>query len=251
MVEMAASTFDVIPAIDLRGGRVVRLRQGDFDRQTTYEVDPLEAATAFVGAGARWLHVVDLDAASDGGTGNMEGLRGIVDTVGESVRIELSGGLRNAETVDKAIQRGVARVVVGTLAVEDPAVVGRLIGAYGPDRVAVALDVRSGLAVGHGWRDGTPGVEVTEALTRLADQGVETFEVTSIERDGSLEGPDLVLLRELVGLGRGAIVASAGISSLADLHVVRDVGCVGAIVGRALYENRISLAEAIAAFRPD
>lgn len=244
---MNASSFDVIPAIDLRGGRVVRLRHGDFDRQTTYEMDPVEAAEAFVAAGASWLHVVDLDAARDEASRNDAAIRRIVDGVGERIRIEVAGGLRQPERVAAAIKLGVARVVIGTAAIEDPSFVGRLVTEYGRDRVVVALDVRDGMAVGHGWRDGGPGVEVTRALGRLADQGVDLFEVTSIERDGTLEGPNLPALRRLVALDRGSVVASGGIASVDDLLAVRAAGCVAAIVGRALYEGQISLREAITA----
>jgi phosphoribosylformimino-5-aminoimidazole carboxamide ribonucleotide (ProFAR) isomerase len=190
---------------------------------------------------------VDLDAARDEASPNGPAIRRIVDGVGDRVGIEVAGGLRNRERVAAAFEVGVTRVVMGTAAIDDPPFVGRLVADYGVDRVVVALDVRDGLAVGHGWRKSAPGVHVTEALAVLADQGVQTFEVTSIERDGLLEGPDLALLRELVALGRGRMVASAGISSVDDLRAVRSLGCAGAIVGRALYEDRISLPEAIAA----
>ena len=132
-------------------------------------------------------------------------------------------------------------MVVGTAALADPALVGRLVRRHGPDRIAVALDVRDGLAVGEGWRSGAPGLSVVEATTRITDEGVETFEVTAIERDGRLEGPDLDLLRRLVGHGRGRIIASGGVASIDDLLATRRIGCAGAIVGRALYEGRIDL----------
>jgi phosphoribosylformimino-5-aminoimidazole carboxamide ribotide isomerase len=245
MVSMTGSSFEILPAIDLRGGRVVRLRQGEFDRETAYAVDPVAMATAFAEAGAGWLHVVDLDAARTGSPAAGAAIRAILGAVGDRVAVEVAGGLRSDDAVATALGAGASRVVVGTAAVRDPAFAWRVVRDYGAARVAVALDVRDGRAVGDGWQDGQAGVEIGELLGRLADEGVETFEVTSIARDGLLGGPDLELLRAAVELGRGRIIASAGIASLDDLRALRDIGCVGAIVGRALYEDRIDLREAV------
>ena len=245
MTNVERSRFEILPAIDLLAGRVVRLRQGDFGRETVYDVDPAAAALGFADAGARWLHVVDLDAARTGKPSSGDAVRAIVDAVGERVSIELAGGLRSVDAIAAAMDLGASRVVVGTAALRDPAFVGRLIGVHGPGRVAVALDVRDGRAVGEGWREDAPGEPVVGALRRMADQGARTFEVTSIRRDGILGGPDLELLRRLVALDRGAIVASGGISSLADLRSVRAHGCAGAIIGRALYEDQLTLQEAL------
>ncbi len=241
----AGSSFDLLPAIDLRGGRVVRLLRGDFGRETVYGDDPVAVAVRFVEEGARWLHVVDLDGARDPAARQLGVVAAIVAGVGSRARVEVGGGLRTDAAVAEALRAGAARAVVGTAALTELELAGRLVKAHGADRIAVALDVRNNLAVGHGWRRGAPGVPVESALSRLADAGVTTFEVTGVDRDGTLEGPDLALLRRLVALGRGDIVASAGISSLADLRAVRDMGCVGAIVGRALYEGRLGLREAL------
>jgi phosphoribosylformimino-5-aminoimidazole carboxamide ribotide isomerase len=241
-----AAPFDLLPAIDLRGGRVVRLVRGDFDRETVYGDDPVEVALGFVDSGATWLHVVDLDGARDPAARQLGVVAAIVAGVGERARVEVAGGLRDEAAVAQALRAGAARAVLGTAALADRALVGRLVAAHGTDRVTVALDVRDGLAIGHGWEPGTSGPPVEVALTRLAEVGVTTFEVTAIDRDGTLEGPDLALLADLVALGHGAIIASAGISSLADIRAVQGLGCAGAIVGRALYEGRIRLAEAIA-----
>ncbi len=243
----AGRRFDLLPAIDLRGGRVVRLVRGRFDRETVYGDDPQAVARAFVGAGARWLHVVDLDGARDPRNRQGDVVAGIVAAVGEAARVEVAGGLRDEEAVAAALRAGAARAVVGTAALADPGFAGRLIRTHGQDRIAVALDVRDGLAVGHGWQAGAAGTPVLDALARLADAGVTLFEVTAIDRDGTLGGPDLGLLGRLVAAGRGTIIASAGIASAADLVAVRDVGCGGAILGRALYEGRLSLAEALRA----
>jgi phosphoribosylformimino-5-aminoimidazole carboxamide ribotide isomerase len=239
-------TFAILPAIDLRGGRVVRLVRGDFARETVYGDDPVEVAARFVEEGTSWLHVVDLDGARDPAARQLAAVAAIVAGVGERARVEVAGGLRTEAAVDEALRAGAARAVVGTSALRDPRFAARLVAAHGPDRIAVALDVRDGLAVGQGWRPGAPGVPVSEAVGALADAGVTTFEVTAIDRDGTLAGPDVDLLARVAGLGRGAVIASAGIASLADVRDVRDLGCAGVIVGRALYDGRLALLDALA-----
>ncbi|MGZ9159858.1 MAG: 1-(5-phosphoribosyl)-5-[(5-phosphoribosylamino)methylideneamino]imidazole-4-carboxamide isomerase [Candidatus Limnocylindrales bacterium] len=235
------SSFHILPAIDLQGGRVVRLRQGDFDRTTAFSDDPAAIARAFVDAGAHWLHVVDLDGARDGVPAHVPAIQAIVALVGTRAAVEVAGGLRDEATVAAVLAAGAARAVIGTAALRDPDLAARLVERHGPDRVAVALDVRDGLAIGEGWRRGAPGVAAETALTTLADAGVTTFEATAIDRDGLLGGPDLDLLGRLVGLGRGGIIASGGITTLDDLRAVEALGCAGAIIGRALYEGRIRL----------
>ena len=237
--------FQLLPAIDLRGGRVVRLSEGDFARETVYGSDPVEVALRFVAAGARWIHVVDLDGARDGAARQTDAIARIVAAVGESAACEVAGGLRDEAAVESALALGAARAVVGTAALRDPAFVARLVARFGSARIAVALDVRDGMAVGQGWVAGVGGVPVDEALAVLADRGARTFIVTAIERDGLLAGPNLELLARMVGLGRGDVVASAGVSSLADISAVRTLGCAGAIIGRAIYEERLDLAAAV------
>ena len=241
------SGFEILPAIDLRGGRVVRLVQGDFERETTFSDDPMAVARAFGDSGAAWLHVVDLDGARTGEPAHAAVIGRIVEAIGDRVAVEVAGGLRTAGSVAGALAAGAARTVVGTAALRDPAFAGRLVAAHGPDRVAVALDVRDGLALGDGWRPGATGIRAEDALSALADEGVTTFEATAIDRDGLLGGPDLDLLGRLVALGRGRVIASGGVSSVADIRAVRDLGCGGAILGRALYEGRIDLASAMGA----
>jgi phosphoribosylformimino-5-aminoimidazole carboxamide ribotide isomerase len=238
--------FEVLPAIDLRAGRVVRLRQGDFAQETAYSDDPVAVARAFVDAGARWLHVVDLDAARTGVRTNQPLIQRIVEAIGEGARIEVAGGLRDAATVAGVLGAGAARAVVGTAALQDPAFAGQLVSTHGAERLAVAIDVRAGRAVGHGWAEGAVGVDAVEAIERLADAGVTTFEVTAIDRDGLLGGPDLDLYRRLVMLDRCSIIASGGVGNVRDLRAVRALGCTGAIVGRAIYEGRFDLAAALA-----
>lgn len=235
--------FELLPAIDLRGGRVVRLRQGDFARETAYADDPLATARAFVDAGAAWIHVVDLDGARAGEPVQLELAAEIVAETYGRARVEIGGGLRTAVAVAGALGTGAARVVVGTTALRDAGFAQGLVARYGAHRVVVSIDVRDGDALGEGWRQGAPGVPVADAIGALSAAGVQTFEVTAIERDGLLEGPDLDLLRRLVALGQGRIIASGGIASIADVIAVQAAGCAGAIVGRALYEGRIDLRE--------
>jgi phosphoribosylformimino-5-aminoimidazole carboxamide ribotide isomerase len=242
-----ASTFELYAAIDLRGGRVVRLEQGDFDRETAFSDDPSAVAAAFVGGGARWLHLVDLDGARQGAPAHGVVIRRLVASIGSAVHVEIAGGLRSLAAIDEALATGVDRVVFGTAALADPSLAGAAIAAHGPGRLAVALDVRAGLAVGEGWRQGAPGIRPDEAIRRLADEGVTTFEVTAIDRDGLLGGPDLGLLGELVEVGRGDIVASGGVATVDDITALRGLGCVGAIVGRALYDGSLDLGAALAA----
>ena len=239
------SGFDVLVAIDLRGGRVVRLRQGDFDHETTFSEDPSETARRFADAGVPWLHVVDLDGARSGSVVHGDVVRAIVAAAGSTTTVEVAGGLRTADAVDEALASGAARVVVGTAAIRDPRFAAELVKRWGSDSIAVAVDVRDGRAQGDGWVGPTTDDGPTLLIGRLADVGVTTFEVTAIDRDGTLAGPDLGLYQTLVDAGRGTIIASGGITTVADLAAVRDAGCVGAIVGRAIYEGRLSVADAL------
>jgi phosphoribosylformimino-5-aminoimidazole carboxamide ribotide isomerase len=239
--------FELLPAIDLRRGRVVRLLRGDHRAVTTYGEDGPAVADAFVGRGARWLHVVDLDGARDPAARQVDVVAAIVARVGERARVEVAGGLRDERAVETCLRAGAARVVLGTAVLADPAFAGRLVEQFGGGRIAVALDVRDGLAVGQGWVPGADGVAVGGALERLADEGVRIFEVTAIDRDGTLEGPDLVMLGGLLSRGRGDLIASAGVASVADISALRALGCAGAIVGRALYEGRFTLEAALTA----
>jgi phosphoribosylformimino-5-aminoimidazole carboxamide ribotide isomerase len=244
-----ATPFEILPAIDLRDGRVVRLRQGDFSRETAYGLDPVEVARTFAEAGARWLHVVDLDGAREGRPVHGALIGDILAAIGDGTRVEVAGGLRSAGAVAGVLASGAARAVIGTAALADPALVGALVARHGANAVAVAIDVRGGRAIGHGWSKGAPGVEAERAIGELADAGVRWFEVTAIERDGVLEGPDLALyerLARLVEPGRGHIIASGGIATLDDLRAVRELGTSGAIIGRALYERQLTLEDALA-----
>lgn len=239
--------FEVLPAIDLSGGRVVRLRQGDFAQTTLYADDPVQIAHEFADAGATWLHVVDLDGARAGEPRQLDLVAEIVAEVHDRVHVEVSGGLRTQEAAAGAIGTGAARIAIGTAALRDPAFALTLVARYGPARVVGSLDIRDGLALGEGWRPGAPGVPAEAALEMLAATGIDTFEVTAIDRDGLLEGPDIALLRSLVRLGRGRIIASGGVSSLDDVIATQAAGCSGVIIGKALYEGLLTLREVVSA----
>lgn len=242
-----ATPFELLPAIDLVGGRVVRLKEGDFDRSKEYGTDPVAIVRGFVAEGASWIHVVDLDGARAGRRIQGEVVRTIVRATGDGVRAQVAGGLRSSTDVAAALADGAARVVVGTAALRDPGFSAELVDRHGPERIVVALDVRGGLALGEGWRAGAVGIDVDDAIRAQSDAGVTRFAVTAIDRDGLLGGPDLRLLERLVGLDRGWIIASGGVSSAADLSAVRAIGCRGAIVGTALYEGRLTIRQALEA----
>ena len=238
----------MLPAIDLAGGKVVRLRQGDFGRMDVYGNDPLQVAAAFAAVGARWLHIVDLDGARSGRRRHAAVIAEIVDALGTDVACEVGGGLRTDASVQSVLAYGAQRAVLGTRALGDPGLIGRLVGRHGADRIVVAIDVRDGIAVGEGWRTGAGGKPVPETVAQLMDAGAAVFEVTGIERDGLLTGPDLELLAGVIASG-AEVIASGGIRSVGDLDAVRAIGCAGAIVGRALYDGSLDLADALAAMR--
>lgn len=241
--------FELLPAIDLRGGQVVRLRQGDFARETAYDGDPVSVASRFAALGASWIHVVDLDGARAGEPRQLGIAAAIIAETHGRARVEVGGGLRTVEAVAGALGTGAARVAIGTAALRDPSFAASLVARYGADRIVASIDIRDGLALGDGWREGAPGVPAIDAIETLAAGGIDTFEVTAIERDGLMEGPDLALLRALVGLGRGRIIASGGVSSIDDVLAVQAAGCGGAIVGRAIYEGGIDLARLLDTLR--
>ena len=231
-------TFELYPAIDLRGGRVVRLHQGDFDRETVYDDDPIAVARSFELAGAPWIHVVDLDAARRVGS-NREVVVAVARAV--SVPVQTGGGVRDGSLLDD----GVARIVLGSAAIEDPELVPRLADTY-PHRVAVGLDHRDGEIRFRGWEEAT-GRRVLDVAAELALPGVAAFVVTDISRDGALVGPDVEGLAEFQAATPVPVIASGGVRSLDDLAALRSLGLAGAIVGKAIYEGRFGVDEAVLA----
>jgi phosphoribosylformimino-5-aminoimidazole carboxamide ribotide isomerase len=242
----------ILPAIDLRDGKVVRLRQGDFTREQVYAEDPLAVAAQFAAAGAEWIHVVDLDGARAGERRQASTIAAIVEVASQAgVRVEVAGGVRTLDDIAAVLASGADRVALGTAALRDAGLVRAAIERHGPEGIAVALDVRDGMAVGDGWVPDAAGVPVEEAQAQLTLAGVTTFIVTAIDRDGLLGGPDLTLLESIVGSTAGTVIASGGIGAVSDLEAARDIGCVGAIVGRAIYDGSLDLALAIGAMRRD
>lgn len=233
----------LLPAIDIQGGRAVRLEQGEFERETVYADDPLEAARSFAEAGARFLHVVDLDGAREGAPVNLHHLRRI--TMELELPVQYGGGLRDVAAVRSALGAGAARVVVGTAAYSDADFVQELVESFGR-RVLVAVDVRRGHVSVSGWTQTTQMV-AEDLIQRLQRQGVTQFAYTSADRDGMLEGPDLDEVRRVARAVRGRFLYSGGISSLDDLRALRDLrllNLAGVIAGKALYERRFTIAEA-------
>lgn len=224
----------------------MRLEQGDFSRETRFGDDPVSVARGFVAAGATGFHVVDLDGARSGEPRQLATVRAIASAVGDRAYVESGGGLRSPEAIAAAFAAGASRVVLGTAVLQDPSFARQAVETHGAARVAVALDVRDGQAVGEGWRERAPGREVSGAIEILAGMGVKTFEVTAIDRDGLRGGPDLRLLRSVLGTGR-SVIASGGVASVDDVLALRDIGCVGAILGRALYEGDLLLADVVRA----
>jgi phosphoribosylanthranilate isomerase len=234
--------LELLPAVDVAGGLAVRLVRGEAGSETTYG-EPLEAALAWAAAGARWVHLVDLDAAFGRGE-NHALLADVVDRL--DVDVELSGGIRDDESLAAALATGCRRVNIGTAALEDPQWCAQAIAAHG-DRVAVGLDVRAGRLAARGWtRDGG---ELFEVLARLDRAGCARYVVTDVTRDGTMTGPNLDLLRQVCAATPAPVVASGGVSSLADLRAIAalaPLGVEGAIVGKALYEGAFTLEDALA-----
>ncbi len=238
--------MDLFPAIDLRAGRVVRLSQGEAGRETRYGDDPVAQAEQFADAGARWIHVVDLDRAF--GTGdNHRSVAAITRALAGRVQIQAGGGLRSLDAVRAVLDLGVRRAVLGTAAVTDPALVPQAVAAAGADRLAVGLDTRDGKVAIRGWVETSPLLAV-DVCRRVVADGAGTIIYTDVARDGMLAGPDLDGARALQALG-ASVIASGGVASLDDLRAVREAGLAGAIVGRALYEARFTLEDALAAVR--
>jgi phosphoribosylformimino-5-aminoimidazole carboxamide ribotide isomerase len=235
----------VYPAIDIRGGRCVRLVEGDFEREAVFDADPVDAALRWTEAGAEWLHVVDLDGAVVGEPVNVEAIVRIRAAV--EVPIQLGGGLRLEEHLAAAFDHGVERAILGTAAVHDPELVACAVGRWG-ERVAVALDARDGLLATSGWLEQT-GEPAREVARRLQGAGVRRFVFTDIRRDGTLVGPNLEALREMVEALEAEVIASGGVGEVADVRRVAEAGAAGVVIGRALYDGRIGLREAIAAAR--
>ncbi|PFG38380.1 1-(5-phosphoribosyl)-5-[(5-phosphoribosylamino)methylideneamino] imidazole-4-carboxamide isomerase [Georgenia soli] len=238
---MSAPRLQLLPAVDVVEGQAVRLFQGEAGSETTYG-DPAEAAAAWVEDGAEWIHLVDLDAAFGRGS-NHELLARIVDEL--DVQVELSGGIRDDASLERALDSGARRVNLGTAALENPEWTSKVIARHG-DRVAVGLDVRGTTLAARGWTQ--EGGDLWEVLDRLEADGCARYVVTDVTKDGTLRGPNLELLRQVCARTKAPVVASGGVANLADIEALRgltDVGLEGAIVGKALYAGAFTLPEAL------
>ena len=231
------------PAIDIRDGKAVRLRQGDFAQETVYDADPLDAAKRWADQGARYLHVVDLDGARAGKPANLAQVERIAREAG--LPIQMGGGLRTLPDVRDALRAGATRVILGTAAYTDVDFLDDVVHAFA-DRVIVSVDVREGRLAAAGWTEQTQ-MRAESVITRLQHRGVRAFVYSSIDRDGMLGGPDLDEVRAVAATVRGRFIYSGGIGSLDHLEALaglRQVNLTGVIVGKALYEGRFSVAEA-------
>jgi phosphoribosylformimino-5-aminoimidazole carboxamide ribotide isomerase len=236
----------LLPAIDILDGKAVRLTKGSFEQRTEYDADPLEAARRWVGEGARALHVVDLDGARGGAPVNLEHVRRIASEV--DVPLQVGGGLRRIATIRDAVDAGAARVVLGTAAYEDVDLLDTAVAEF-HDRVVVSVDARQGKLAGAGWTEQTE-IPIDSVIEGMTARGVRRFVYSSIERDGTLSGPDLEGARQVAEVVRGSYFYSGGVSSLEDLWTLaglRQVNLAGVIVGKALYERRFTVSEGQAA----
>ncbi len=234
-------TVEVIPAIDIRGGRCVRLYQGDFARETVFSDDPVAMAKHWADLGAPRLHVVDLDGAEQGEPANLAIIEGIAAAI--TIPIQVGGGIRRRATAKRLVDAGAQRVILGTAAVEDPILVIEACRRYG-DAIIVGVDARDGLVATHGWKESTT-LTAYVLMEQMGAIGVRRFIYTDISRDGTLTEPNFGMLEELIRKVRLPIIASGGISSLEHLKRLKELGVEGAIVGRALYTGALGLREAV------
>lgn len=241
--------MDVIPAIDLLQGRCVRLYQGDYEQSQVFAEDPVTVAKAWADQGARWLHLVDLDGAKTGEPVNIPVIAQILKAV--NIPVQVGGGLRSRDRVAEFLAMGVQRVIVGTVAIENPDLVAQLCQTY-PGKIVVGIDAREGKVATRGWLE-TSTVSAVTLGQQAASNGAAAIIYTDIQRDGTLQGPNLPMLREMAGSVSIPVIASGGVSSLTDLLsllVLEPMGVTGVIVGKALYTGNISLAEALRAIGP-
>ena len=240
------SYLELVPAVDVKDGRAVRLVQGELAAETAYG-NPLEVALEFQAAGAEWLHLVDLDAAFGRGENSIQ----LAEVVGKlDIKVELSGGIRDDESLARALATGCTRVNLGTAALENPEWTAKVIAQHG-DRIAVGLDVRGHVLAARGWTK--EGGDLFETIERLERDGCARYVVTDVTKDGTLQGPNIELLKEVCAATKKPVVASGGISSLEDiaaLVALNSSGVEGAIVGKALYAGAFTLQEALGLTRP-
>lgn len=235
------------PAIDIRGGRAVRLLRGDYEHETVYDNSPTDAARRWADGGAEWLHVVDLDGAKAGGPENLSAVEAICAAV--DCPVQVGGGIRDYDAAEAVLEAGAARVVVGTAALRDPDLLADILAGRGSDEVVVSVDARGGQVSLAGWTESS-GVDAVEAVSDLTRRGVIRFLFTPIEVDGTMDGPNLSELGRVADATAAAVIASGGVGTLDHLRQIagnQAVNVEGVIVGRALYEGRFTVPEALAA----
>jgi phosphoribosylformimino-5-aminoimidazole carboxamide ribotide isomerase len=234
-------TLTIYPAIDMRGGNCVRLLQGDYDKETIYGDSPFDMARAFAADGAEWIHMVDLDGAKDGKRVND---RFVIEAAKNlNVNVQIGGGIRSEADILHYLENGITRVIIGSIAVSNPEFAIDMIQKYGK-QIVVGIDAKNGYVATHGWLN-TSEVKAVELSKRFAEAGAETFIFTDIATDGTLSGPNIGAVCEMAEVTGKTVIASGGVSSLADLRALNAEGVKGAIVGKALYENRFTLKEAL------
>ena len=236
--------MEIIPAVDIRGGKCVRLYQGDYNQQTVFDDDPVTAALTWYSQGARWLHIVDLDGAVAGKPKNMEVVEEIIKQSG--LLIELGGGIRQEEVAEKLLRQGVSRIILGSVAIENRALVEKLCQQFN-EAIAVSLDARDGKIAIHGWQKDTV-VEVLQLSREMLNAGVRRFIYTDIKRDGTLTEPSFDMIDRLLAEVNVPVIVAGGISKLEHLRRLKELGVEGAIIGKALYTGDIDLGEAIINF---
>ncbi|MEK3976256.1 1-(5-phosphoribosyl)-5-[(5-phosphoribosylamino)methylideneamino]imidazole-4-carboxamide isomerase [Psychrobacillus sp. FSL K6-1267] len=240
------SSIQVYPAIDMKGGKCVRLYQGDYDQETIYGDSPFEMAKKFANEGATWIHLVDLDGAKDGEKIHANEVIRIANEL--PVKVQIGGGIRSKEDVSYYLDNGVSRVIIGSLAISQPELVAELIEEYGGDRIVIGLDAKDGMVATHGWLE-TSGKSAVEVGQYFASKGAKHVIFTDITTDGTLQGPNLKANKELAEATGLSIIVSGGISSLEDIGAVAELAKIssvsGVITGKALYNNRFTLSDAL------
>ena len=239
--------LEIIPSIDLRGGKVVRLKQGDYAQQLNYDVDPIVTARSFVEAGAKWMHIVDLDGAKEGSPQQVDLIGRIISAV--EINVEVGGGVRSTEDVRRLLHAGAARVVVGTKAMEDWNWFDELVHSEGfENRLILALDAKNGMVATRGWTH-TSSQRATDVAAKVSDWPLGAILYTDVAKDGMMQGPNLEQTRAMAQAGKVPVIASGGVGNIQHIRELATIGVWGAIVGRSLYEGRVNLRDAIEAAR--
>ncbi|MBI5962231.1 MAG: 1-(5-phosphoribosyl)-5-[(5-phosphoribosylamino)methylideneamino]imidazole-4-carboxamide isomerase [Chloroflexi bacterium] len=235
-------SFTIYPAIDLRGGKVVRLKEGDPARMTSYSDDPAETARKWLGEGAAWLHVVNLDGAfGEGDNANRAALESILKL---GARVQFGGGIRSMDSIADVLKLGVSRAILGTIAIEQPTIVADALTRFGAEQIAVGIDARDGLVRTRGWKDNS-GVSAIDLALQMQTVGLSTVIFTDVSRDGLGSGLNIPSTRELAERCRLDVIASGGVRTIEDVRAAKDAGLAGCIIGRALYEGTIDLKNAL------